>query len=70
MEEACQHRGEPALAVVDKGIQDARLALLRQDIEIGNGRRNQRTMPRFQQLSYLRRSRWNGFDTSITRTSK
>ena len=49
MEEARQHRGELALAIVDKGIQNARLALLRQDIEVGNGRRNQRTMPRFQQ---------------------
>ena len=50
MEEARDHRGDSAVAVVDKGIQDTRLALLRDHVEVGNGRRDQRTMACFQQV--------------------
>ena len=49
MEEARDHRGDSAVAVVDKGIQDTRLALLRDHVEVGNGRGDQRTMACFQQ---------------------
>ena len=48
MQKARHHGGETPVHIVDKSIQDARPALLRQDIEVGNRRRNQRAIAFFE----------------------
>ena len=45
MQEACYHRSQASVHIIDKGIKDARPALLWQNIEIGNGSRDERTVP-------------------------
>ena len=47
MEEARHHRGKTAFPIVNKGIQNARPALLWKDIEVGNHSWYQCTMPLF-----------------------
>ena len=49
MQEARHHGGETPVHIVDKGIQNARPALLWQDIEVGNRRRNERAIAFFEQ---------------------